>query len=183
MRIAIVSTALLFAVVGQDKASAFQLHGTVTDEVELERLSMAWMQAVENKDRPTLDALMAPDYSLQMPGVSKRTTRDEWIANAIKKEWSSFRYEHLVARVDGDRATVTSRLYFKVAPIPVTLDAGIVDTWARRDGRWQVTGRYLGDSVIRKRVAFILGLLTAVLFAGAGFVLRRLVSRMRTGAA
>lgn len=65
-------------------------------------------------------------------------------------------------RVDGDHATIRSRIHFRVAPIPFELDAGIVDTWVRRDGRWQVTGRYLGQSNLQDRLRVIAGFVASL---------------------
>lgn len=183
MRITVVCIALLLAVVFSAPANpaVVNLNGTATDEEALKRLSQALMQAVEKKDQQTLEALIAPEYSLQVPGSPERTGRGEWISNAMKKDWSNFRYEHLAVRVDGDHATVTSKLYFKIAPIPLMLDSGVVDIWIKRAGRWQVTARYLGESAIQLRIAFILGLLTASFLIGAWYGLVRLSKARNPG--
>jgi len=151
------------------------------DEALLERLSVQWMAALEKKDRRSLEAFLADDYVLQMPGdsASQYVRRDEWLKNAIDMDWTDFRYENVVARVHGDHATVSSRLYFKVAPNPFTFDSGVIDLWEKRDGRWQVTNRYLGESAMKGRLAFLLGLLVAGVAAGAAYLLARLPGRLR----
>ena len=156
-----------------------------TDAQTLERLSVEWMQAIEKKDRKTLEAFLADDYVLQMPGDTEAqyTRRSEWLTNAIDMDWTDFRYENMVAQVHGDHATVSSRLHFKVAPYPFEFDSGVVDTWERNDGRWQVTTRYLGQSKLQQRMAFVFGVLAAGLVAGAAYVVARLVRRSRRRAA
>lgn len=145
----------------------------------LKSLSVALMDAVERKDRATLHSLVASDFGLQMPGESKVTPRDEWIANAVEMDWFDFRYENMVVRVHGDNATVSSKLRFRVSPIPFALDSGVIDSWERRGGRWQITRRYLGESRVQQRIAFGLGLLAAVAIAGMAFAIRWGVRRSR----
>ena len=138
------------------------------DERTLERLSVEWMTALEKKDRKSLEAFLADDYVLQMPGdtASQFVRRKEWLTNAIEMDWTDLRYENVAAHVHGDHAMVSSRLHFRVSPFPFAFDSGVVDIWERRGGNWQVTARYLGDSKVQQRIAFILGLLTAGLAAG-----------------
>jgi hypothetical protein len=185
MRHANVPTCLLIAglFVGYPALAAVP---SSTDEQTLERLSVEWMEAIEKKDRKSLEAFLADNYVLQMPGDSdsQYTRRNEWIKNAINMDWSDFRYENVMAQVHGDHATVSSRLYFRVAPFPFELDSGVVDTWERHDGRWQVTTRYLGESNMQQRITFIFGVLAAGLAAGAAYAVAALVrwSRRRRAA-
>lgn len=156
-----------------------------TDEQTLQRLSVEWMTAIEKKDRKSLEAFLAKDYVLQLPGdaESQLTRRREWINNAIEMDWTDFRYENVVARVHGDHATVSSRLHFRVSPYPFELDSSVVDLWERHDGRWQVTTRYLGESKAQLRIAFILGVLAAVLVGGVAYGVAGLVRWSRRRAA
>jgi hypothetical protein len=137
------------------------------------------VKAIERKDRAALNNLVASDFALQMPGERKVTPRDEWIANAVGMDWSKFRYENLVVRMHGDTATVSSKLHFRVAPIPFALDSGVVDSWERRDGRWQITRRYLGESKVQQRIAFGLGVLAAIGVAGLAYATRWILRRSR----
>ena len=143
----------------------------------LKRLSVEWMQAVADKDEAHLQALLAPEFALMTAGEDDDTPRDEWLVNAIKMDWRGFRYEDLRVRVDGDQATIRSRIYFRVSPFPFELDAGAVDTWARRDGRWQVTGRYLGQSNLQDRLRVIAGFLASLVLMIGWWGVRRLVRR------
>lgn len=151
----------------------------ISTQRSLKTLSVALMDAVERKDRAALNNLVASDFALQMPGESKITPRDKWIANALARDWSDFRYENIVVRMHGDSATVSSKLRFRVSPIPFALDSGVVDSWERRNGRWQITGRYLGESAVQQRIAFCLGLFAAMMVAGLAFAIRWGVRRSR----
>jgi hypothetical protein len=95
-------------------------------------------------------------------------------------DWSKFRYENITARVHGDHATVSSVLHFRISPFPFTFDSGVVDTWERREGRWQVTVRYLGASKLYERVAFLLGALATGIAVVATRLVARLLRRSRT---
>ena len=178
MRYANASTCVLIAglLVGHSALAAAPVS---TDAQTLERLSVEWMTAIEKKDRKTLEAFLADDFVLQMPGdnASEFTHRSEWLTNAIDMDWKNFRYENVVAQVHGDHATVSSRLHFRVAPFPFDFDSGVVDLWERHDGRWQVTTRYLGESKVQQRIMFIFGVLAAGLVAGAAYAVDKLVGR------
>jgi hypothetical protein len=167
----VLAAATVLASAGAMAASA----GAAGDDAALRDLSVQWMQAIAAKDRPTLERLMAPEYVLRGAGdpPADGVPRAEWIGNAIGKDWSDFHYDNMVVQLDGDRATVASKLRFRIAPIPFELDAGVVDTWARRDGRWQVTGRYLGESRFSARVEFVKGFLAALALLGAFALVRR----------
>ncbi len=157
---------------------------SVPDEKALERLSVEWMAAIENKDKKALESFLADNFVLQMPGDtgSQYVHRAEWLENAIGMDWSNFRYENVVARVHGDHATVSSRLFFKVAPNPLTFDSGVIDTWEKRGGKWQVTTRYLGESQLKGRISFTLGVLAAGLALAAAYLVARLAKWARRGA-
>lgn len=155
------------------------------DENDLQRLSMEWMTAIERKDKTSLESFLADDYVLQMPGDTEHqyVHRSEWLENAISMDWSNFRYENIVARVHGDHATVSSRLYFKVSPYPLTFDSGVLDVWEKRGGKWQVTTRYVGESRLKERISFMLGALAAALAMFAAHLIKGIARRARRRAA
>lgn len=175
-----VATCLLFAGLWAAHPAAASGPGT-TDEQALALLSATLMDAVAKKDKPTLERLVADGFVLQAPGDnnSQFTRRREWIANAVRMDWADFRHENLVAQVHGDRATVSARLHFRVAPYPFALDAGVVDTWERQGADWRITRRYLGQSNAQQRIAFILGGLATGLAAAVAYAIARLARRSR----
>ena len=174
---AILGAALWFATTAAQAAPA----STEADAALLRQLSQEWSRAIEQKDRATLERLLAPEFSLQAPGEAERIGREEWLGNAISMDWSHFRFENLVVNVDGDRALVTSILYFRVGPLPITWDSGVMDVWTRRSGQWQATHRYLGESKLRNRMSFAAGFGTASAIAVLWWLLARLMRRRRGG--
>jgi ketosteroid isomerase-like protein len=153
----------------------------VPDEQQLIQLSYEWMSAIERKDRPALERIVARDFVLQKPGdpPAQAVRREEWITNAIGMDWSGFRYENPEIIIHGDRATVTARLHFSVSSMPVALDSTVVDLWQKRDGRWQVTNRYLGESAMQLRIAFVAGILATVITGLIVYFAVRMVRRRR----
>jgi ketosteroid isomerase-like protein len=146
-----------------------------SDEQRLRELTVEWMAAVARKDTRRLEEIMAPDYTLEMPGALERVGRSEWVRNAIGRQWGNFRYDNVSVGVEGTQAIVTSRLYFKVSPIPVTLDSGIVDVWVKRNDQWRIKTRYLAASDFFTKVTFAAGVLANVLLFGTAAVLFRLL--------
>ena len=150
-----------------------------SDEQRLRELTVEWMAAVAKKDSRRLEQIMAPDYTLEMPGVPERVERSEWVRNALGKQWRNFRYENVSVDVEGTQAVVTSKLYFKVSPIPATLDSGIVDVWVKRNDQWQIRTRYLAASDFFTRVTFAAGVIATVVLFGAAAVVLRLLRKRR----
>ena len=174
---AILGAALLFTSTAAEAAPA----KTEADAALLRQLSQEWSRAIERKDRATLERLLAPEFTLQAPGEAERIGREEWLGNVVSMDWSGFRFENLVVNVYGDRAIVTSILYFRVGPLPITWASGLVDVWTRRSGQWQATHRYLGESKLRNRMSFAAGFGAASVIAVLWWLLAR-VTRRRRGA-
>jgi ketosteroid isomerase-like protein len=176
-RLVVVSVFLLCA------AFAAATHAAVpaNDEAMLRRLSAEWMQALERKDLPALEATLAPNYRLRFPGdtPAQATYRALWLKNAIEMDWTRFKYENVEVRVHGDLAIVSSHLRFHVSPFPFELDSGVVDVWERRNGRWQVVERMLGESATQARIGFWSGALMAAAVCGAWALLARWRRRRR----
>lgn len=171
-------SSLLFAGMMIVSSPALSLPPTSTEQT-LRLLSVELMEAVEKKDKVRLEDLLATDFALRVPGEAKVTGKSEWLANAVGMDWSDFRYENVVVRVNGDSATVSSRLRFQVSPFPFGLDSGVVDTWVRRDGRWLITGRYLGESRMQQRITFAAGVLSTLLLTSLAFASVWLARRVR----
>ena len=149
------------------------------DAEAIKALSATWADAIARKDRARLESLLAEDFVLTAPGYprEREVSRGTWLDNAISKDWSRFRYENLHVRVHGTNAVATSHLRFHVSPIPFEMDSGIVDLWEKRDGRWQVTTRMLGESEVQSRITFIFGFIASALALVLWRVVRRLMRR------
>jgi hypothetical protein len=67
--------------------------------------------------------------------------------------------------------------------MPFELDSGVVDVWERRNGRWQVVERMLGESATQGRIGFWSGVSIGVLACVAWSLLARWRRRRRSRAA
>ena len=146
------------------------------DEAAIKALSADWATAIERKDRRRLESILAEEFVLTAPGYprEREVDRATWLQNAIGKDWSGFRYENHLVRVQGMHAVSTAHLRFHVSPIPFEMDSGIVDLWEKREGRWQVTARMLAESQVQSRITFVFGAVASAL----ALVLWRLVRRV-----
>lgn len=171
---------LLVSTATSGRAAAGEvLAADAPDEQRLRELTVEWMTAVANKDTRRLEQIMAADYTLEMPGALERVTRSEWLRNAVERRWRSFRYENVRVAIEGTQAVVTSRLYFKVSPIPATLDSGVVDVWVKRNDRWQIKTRYLATSDFFTRLTFAAGVIATAVLLGVAAILLRVLRKRR----
>ncbi|MGH9555327.1 MAG: nuclear transport factor 2 family protein [Terriglobales bacterium] len=115
------------------------------EEAELIRLSREWMDAAIARDWGKLDAIMAPEFTLQAWDATRRPQpRDQWM-EALRtrlKDWK-IDFTAMSARVFGDFAVVYSRYRWAGALDGQPFEDGglMVDVWQRRAGRWMVVAR------------------------------------------
>jgi putative salt-induced outer membrane protein YdiY len=100
-------------------------------------------QALQANDRPTMEALLAPEYVLRgFPDVP----RDRWIANAIDLCWGkTFELTDFDTRRDGDTIIASFIFTFDQDPVtckPAVLRSLITDVWARAGGEWRLLLRH-----------------------------------------
>lgn len=115
------------------------------DEQEIRRLQHAWMQAWVDRDRETLERILADDYVLIISNMADRPIdRASWLAITDRYTAESFRYDQMRVRLLGDVAVVSSRYTQKAAVDGVDRSGEffLTDVWQKRDGRWQVVARY-----------------------------------------
>ncbi len=74
-------------------SSSAQAKGGSVDE--LETLSKQWMDAAQRHDVPTLEGLMADNFTLVHPSQDGVTTRAQWLAALARIETKQFAYKHL----------------------------------------------------------------------------------------
>lgn len=128
-------------------AGAGQAMSTTTGaEQELKRLSVAWMQAWKDRDRATLERLLAEDFVLVLSASTERSVgRARWLEMALGGyTCESFEYKSQNVRLLGDTAIVAS-VYTQKASVAGQDRSGdffLTDVWQRRGGRWQVVARY-----------------------------------------
>lgn len=115
-----------------------------TTDVDLRAAEEQLATALSQKDKTTLDSLLAPTFLLR---GAPDTAREAWIGNAVKLCWgddyaiSDFSISHETA----DTAVVS--LLLTTYRDPMTCDAAVVrslltDLWTRVDGRWQLLLRH-----------------------------------------
>jgi len=119
---------------------------TIGAEQELKRLSVAWMQAWKDRDRATLERLLAEDFVLVLSASPARPVgRTRWLEMALGGyTCESFEYKSQHVRLLGDTAIVASVYTQKasVAGQDRRGDVFLTDVWQQRGGRWQVVARY-----------------------------------------
>lgn len=118
-----------------------------SQENELKQLTYAWIDAINAKDRPTLDKLMAPDFVPSGWDGSWHVDRARWIDNLFQViDIQEYVHSGINAAVYGDVATVTSNWYWRGEretdeKKPFEEHGYVVDVW-RRDGKsWRVVSR------------------------------------------
>ncbi|HEX9421716.1 MAG TPA: nuclear transport factor 2 family protein [Pyrinomonadaceae bacterium] len=119
---------------------------TAGAEQELKRLSVAWMQAWKERDRATLERLLAEDFVLVLSASTQRpVSRARWLEMALSGyTCESFEYMSQNVRLLGDTAIVAS-VYTQKASVAGQDRSGeffLTDVWQQRGGRWQVVARY-----------------------------------------
>ena len=128
-------------------AGAEQAMATTTGaERELKGLSVAWMQAWKDRDRATLERLLAEDFVLVLSTSTERSVgRARWLEMALGGyKCESFEYKSQHVRLLGATAIVAS-VYTQKASVAGEDRSGdffLTDVWQQRGGRWQVVARY-----------------------------------------
>ena len=129
-------------------APALLAEGTASTP-PLQVLENQWMNAVKERDLPTIEAILAPAFTLTIAieGAPLEVIDRSSYLEACKSFYAihSFTFDELQIREYGDTATVASR-YRQNATLGGTEDRSaeffLVDVWVRHDGAWQVAARY-----------------------------------------
>lgn len=135
------------------------MYGQTPEEV-LKQHSIQWMQALEQKDSNALENYLASEYTLGGAGDGDSVNRATWLKNAIDRNWSNTHYHFIDVRTKGDNAAiVNSKMSFNVSQVPFTITSNIIDHWVYRDGRWQVTDRFVGGDSLTNLIKGVKGFL------------------------
>ncbi|MDQ0466090.1 hypothetical protein QO010_003883 [Caulobacter ginsengisoli] len=105
-----------------------------------------WMAAMQRRDRSALERYLAPEFSLGGIGEPERDPlpRAVWLGNAIEHlKVDTVRFDQSRVTVWGDTAQVHAIFTWSGAyeGEAFTDKVTLIDTWVRRDGRWQVVSR------------------------------------------
>jgi ketosteroid isomerase-like protein len=116
------------------------------DRKELAELEQAWMQAMEDRDEPRLEELVALGFRFTALHLAPEPmSREQWMGAAMGGyHIVSFAFQSMDIDIFGDTAVIHAR-YSQIANFDaVDLSHGyrLTDIWARIDGRWQVVARH-----------------------------------------
>jgi ketosteroid isomerase-like protein len=114
----------------------------------IEQLSNRWMRAWLERDRATLEALVAPDFELIASSIpAHRFDRQGWLDTALGSyRCSVFRYRDVQVRDLGGGFAVMSAIAGQIAQLDGVDRSGaffVTDIWRRdAEGQWQVCARH-----------------------------------------
>jgi ketosteroid isomerase-like protein len=116
------------------------------DRRELAALEEEWMSAMQARDEPRLEELVATGFRFTaMHLAPEPMTRAQWMGAAMGGyHIVSFAFQSMDIDVFGDTAVIHAR-YSQIANFDaVDLSHGyrLTDAWARIDGTWQVVARH-----------------------------------------
>jgi hypothetical protein len=129
---------------------AFYVHGQTTQKENAEQvirqLSNDWMMATKTRDEPTLNKIVAPEFTLSGNDLTEPPlSRNIWMKNTMENlKIDSISYSNMRIQVIDQVAIVHSSLYWSVSfrDMPARKDTvTLVDTWLKRGQSWQVVSR------------------------------------------
>ena len=113
-------------------------------------VEQAWMNALAGRDTVTLEAMLAPEFTIigaGSPADAPVGDRAEWLQNAGRFPWP--RHDVRLIRVHdmGDTAVVHCVLTGEYPPKSITPEGGVLtflvtDVWVKRSAGWQVLSRH-----------------------------------------
>jgi CubicO group peptidase (beta-lactamase class C family) len=118
-------------------------------EQEVRKLEREWLDAYEQHDAGAMDRILADDFKLTQSGGAAQTKAD--ILAALKAPRDSgrpepkFSTDDVQSRVEGDTVILTGRFIQRMERDGQmrTMEARYADTYAKRQGRWQVVASQL----------------------------------------
>ncbi len=129
---------------------AFSMHGQTTQKENAEQvirqLSQDWMMATKTRDEPTLNKIVASEFTLSGNDLTEPPLpRSIWMKNTMENlKIDSISYSNMNVQVIDQVAIVHSSLYWSVSfrDMPARKETVIlVDTWLKRGQNWQVVSR------------------------------------------
>ena len=122
---------------------------TVGSEQEVRTLERAWLDAYEQNDAVAMERILADEFAITF-GNGRRQTKAEVLESVKARDNSAappskFSTEEVEARIEGETVVLTGRLSQRSERRgePMTMQFSYTDTYARRDGRWQVVSSRL----------------------------------------
>lgn len=118
-----------------------------SEEAELVRLTDKWTAAINAKDRPTLETLMASDFVLRPWDGNWQIARSRWLDNLFHGiDIRAYSHSAIRAQVYGNVAAVSSKWYWRgergtTEKKPFEEHGYVLDMWRRDGGQWRVVSR------------------------------------------
>jgi len=139
----------------------------------IQELQDRWMQAWRERDRETLEQLLAPDFALVVSArPSQSVARAAWLPAALNGySCDAFEYRDMQVRDFGDFVVVSSIGVQRATAFGVDRSGEffLTDLWRlRTDGIWQVFARYSSHPEPQTLSANALAAATATLLPAAG---------------
>lgn len=116
-------------------------------------LENQWLEAVQKKDEPTLNRLLADEFEVWMPApAGDPIPREDWQKAAFARGLSSFEVRDLAVKGVTDDVSV-AKFYLRT-----TVKRGsqrhsqayfVVDLWLKTGGDWKCTDRYMSSVEVR----------------------------------
>jgi ketosteroid isomerase-like protein len=107
-------------------------------EAEVRSLEEGWTTAFNNRDTRFMERVMAPEYllvSADGPQGVNFTRRQDWMRMWLSPERLPYQAKVIDVVVAGDTAVATLEASWRRESL-------LTDTWARRNGRWQLIFRH-----------------------------------------
>jgi hypothetical protein len=117
---------------------------TRNDEELLVDLERQLQDAVQRHDRDSLQSLLAAEFRTTGSSDLGTVDRDQWLDLATQGiEWESFEFRSAKCMVLGDVGVVASVVNRRgtIAGQDRSGEFATVDTWLRREDRWQIINR------------------------------------------
>ena len=115
-----------------------QVDDPLVAAAEVKRLEERWTTAFNNRDTRFMNEVMAPEYVLFSAGGPKGmniTRREDWMRVWLGQDQVPYEAKILDVVVVGDTAVATLEARWR-------RESYLTDTWARRQGRWQLIFRH-----------------------------------------
>src|SRR4051812_21163842 len=118
------------------------------DELEILEAESAWIAAVIGKDRVAAEKILADEFRLTGPELTRLSTgraanKEMWLETLPLIDTRSFELSDAETRVYGSAAVifVRAKLDWSIEGRQLPGNYMITDLWVRREGRWQVVTR------------------------------------------
>lgn len=115
-----------------------QVQDASATAAEVRRLEERWTTAFNDRDTRFMNQVLAPEYVLLASGRAQGaniTRRDDWMRVWLGPKRLPYEAKVLDVVVAGDTAVATLEASW-------SRDSYLTDTWARRNGRWQLIFRH-----------------------------------------